>query len=237
MIPPPRAILFDLDETLLSFGRRPLILAEVAEAFAAALAPLAPLDLAEALEARFQAFWADPERHRVWRFKLAAARLKIVSEAFEALRPRAPGLTPQMAHAFAERFHAYREDQARFFPGALEAVDELKRRGVKLALVTNGAADVQRAKIERFDLAHRFDHIQIEGEAGFGKPEARAYLHAMAALGVQAHETWMVGDNLEWEVAAPQRLGIHAIWHDHLRPACRRTVPSGPTGSSAPSAN
>ena len=29
-----------------------------------------------------------------------------------------------------------------------------------------------------------------------------------------AHETWMVGDNLEWEVAAPQRLGIHAIWFD-----------------------
>jgi putative hydrolase of the HAD superfamily len=24
----------------------------------------------------------------------------------------------------------------------------------------------------------------------------------------------MVGDNLEWEVAAPQRLGIYAIWHD-----------------------
>lgn len=26
----------------------------------------------------------------------------------------------------------------------------------------------------------------------------------------------MVGDNLEWEVAAPQRLGIYSIWHDHL---------------------
>ena len=24
----------------------------------------------------------------------------------------------------------------------------------------------------------------------------------------------MVGDNLEWEVVAPQRLGIHAIWYD-----------------------
>jgi putative hydrolase of the HAD superfamily len=24
----------------------------------------------------------------------------------------------------------------------------------------------------------------------------------------------MVGDNLEWEIVAPQRLGIHAIWHD-----------------------
>ena len=33
-------------------------------------------------------------------------------------------------------------------------------------------------------------------------------------LGVGPHETWMVGDNLEWEIVAPQRLGIYAIWHD-----------------------
>nr|QQZ52071.1 HAD family hydrolase [Phenylobacterium glaciei] len=79
--------------------------------------------------------------------------------------------------------------------------------------------------------------MQIEGEAGFGKPEEQAYLHAMAALGVKPHETWMVGDNLEWEVAGPQRLGIYAIWHDHLGSACPRTAPSGPTASSSPSAN
>jgi putative hydrolase of the HAD superfamily len=24
------------------------------------------------------------------------------------------------------------------------------------------------------------------------------------------------GANLEWEVAAPQRLGIYGTWHDHL---------------------
>ncbi len=82
--------------------------------------------------------------------------------------------------------------------------------------MTNGAAEIQRGKIARFDLAHRFDHIQIEGEHGFGKPDERAYRHAMQALGVTAPETWMVGDHLEWEVAAPQRLGIFAIWHDAL---------------------
>ena len=36
----------------------------------------------------------------------------------------------------------------------------------------------------------------------------------MEALGVTAPETWMIGDNLEWEVVAPQRLGIYAIWID-----------------------
>jgi putative hydrolase of the HAD superfamily len=100
------------------------------------------------------------------------------------------------------------------FPGARETLDSLRALCVRLALVTNGAAEVQRGKLTRFALERHFDHIQIEGEHGFGKPEERAYTHAMTALGVAAHETWMVGDNLEWEVVAPQRLGIHAIWYD-----------------------
>jgi putative hydrolase of the HAD superfamily len=29
----------------------------------------------------------------------------------------------------------------------------------------------------------------------------------MQALGVTAPETWMIGDNLEWEIEVPQRLG------------------------------
>ena len=69
-------------------------------------------------------------------------------------------------------------------------------------------------KINKFDLENHFDHIQIEGEAGIGKPELEAYKKALTALEVKASETWMVGDNLEWEVIAPQKLGIFAIWRD-----------------------
>ena len=123
-------------------------------------------------------------------------------------------LPQDLAMRLADRFTAYREEQMFVFPGAHEAIDALKMLGVKLALVTNGAAGTQRAKVERFALTHRFDHIQIEGEHGFGKPDERAYLHAMSALGVEARDTWMIGDNLEWEVEAPQRLGIYAIWMD-----------------------
>jgi putative hydrolase of the HAD superfamily len=100
------------------------------------------------------------------------------------------------------------------FPCAHETLDRLKELGVRLALVTNGAAVPQRKKVVRFALEHRFDHIQIEGEHAFGKPEDEAYHHALKSLGVGADEAWMVGDNLEWEVVAPQRLGIYAIWYD-----------------------
>jgi len=212
----PRAILFDLDETILSFGRRTDLLLELAGQFAERFAPVTPLESAQVVEAAFVAYWADPARHKVGRLRLAEAREEIVEQAFASLRPRAAGLTPDFARAFGRRFHTYREEQAKCFPGAVETVEALKNLGVRLALVTNGTSEMQRQKIVRFDLARLFEHVQIEGEAGFGKPEPQAYLHALQNLGVAARDTWMVGDNLEWEVAAPQRLGIYAIWHDHL---------------------
>ena len=43
----------------------------------------------------------------------------------------------------------------------------------------------------------------------------------MAALNSSPVYTWCVGDNLEWEVAAPQELGIYSVWVD-------------PTGAGAP---
>ena len=36
----------------------------------------------------------------------------------------------------------------------------------------------------------------------------------MAALNSSPADTWCVGDNLEWEVAAPQELGIYSVWVD-----------------------
>jgi putative hydrolase of the HAD superfamily len=54
----------------------------------------------------------------------------------------------------------------------------------------------------------------IEGEVGFGKPDERVYRLALETLDVGPKDAWMVGDNLEWDVAQPQRLGIFAIWID-----------------------
>ena len=210
----PRAMLIDMDETILSaYGRPDIAWNNVAREFAEEFAPLSPQQVAAAILDSARKFWATAETE--WRLKLDEARHVVVRGGFAALAAAGhPALSTDLATRLADRFTAYREDEMFVFPGAHDAIDALKAHGVKLALVTNGAAGPQRAKVERFALTHRFDHIQIEGEHGFGKPEERAYLHAMQALGVTAAETWMVGDNLEWEVEAPQRLGIYAIWID-----------------------
>ena len=99
-------------------------------------------------------------------------------------------------------------------PDAIETVRWLRESGRRLALLTNGAAAAQRRKIARFEIADLFDAILVEGELGFGKPDQRVYQRALNALGVKPAETWMVGDNLDFDVAAPQRLGLSGVWID-----------------------
>ncbi|MCP3459903.1 MULTISPECIES: HAD family hydrolase [unclassified Bradyrhizobium] len=214
MKPLPRAMLIDMDDTILSaYGRPEIAWNTIATEFAAELAPLPPEQVAAAVLTFARNFWANAEA--AWRLKLGEARRLTVKGGFAALAASGHRALPDdLAIRLADRFTTYREEEMFVFPGAHEAIDRLKALGVKLALVTNGAADMQRAKVERFELTHRFDHIQIEGEHGFGKPEERAYLHAMDTLGVSAGDTWMIGDNLEWEVVTPQRLGIYAVWMD-----------------------
>ena len=210
----PRAMLIDMDDTILSaYGRPEIAWNNVAAEFAGEFGSTSSQQVAAAVVESGRKFWANAAAE--WRLKLEEARHVVVKGGFDALVAKGHAPLPlDLATRLANRFHAYREEEMFVFPGAHDAIDAFKERGIKLALITNGAADTQRAKIERFALAHRFDHIQIEGEHGFGKPEERAYLHAMEALGVTAAETWMIGDNLEWEVVAPQRLGIYAIWID-----------------------
>jgi putative hydrolase of the HAD superfamily len=207
-------MLIDMDDTILSaYGRPEAAWNNVVAEFAGEFAPLSSQIVAAAVVDSGRSFWSTAEA--AWRLKLTEARHEVVRGGFAALAAAGhPPLPMDLAIRLADRFSAYREEEMFIFPGAHDAIDALKTLGVKLALVTNGAAGPQRAKVERFALTHRFDHIQIEGEHGFGKPDERAYLHAMQALGVTAPETWMIGDNLEWEVEAPQRLGIYAIWID-----------------------
>jgi putative hydrolase of the HAD superfamily len=219
---PPAAILFDLDDTLLSSYRNPRAAwdAIVGEQ-GLDLDPLTSRLLGARIAAHTGAYLSDPDRRRGWRLQPQPARRAVVRAAFAELGLDDIGV----ADLIADRYDAYRHERMHLLPDAHRVLDVLRRRGVRLALVTNGSARVQREKIARFGLTGRFDHFQIEGEAGYGKPDHRAYGDALRALAVSPDAAWMVGDDLEWDVAAPQQLGLSGIWHD----VDRSGIPAGAT--------
>ena len=120
-----------------------------------------------------------------------------------------------IAQRIGDDYDRQRLESVHPFPGAIEALETLRNSPVRLGMITNGNSVSQREKIDRFDLERFFDYILVEEEFGVGKPDKRVYLHALEEAPTPSlTEAWIVGDNLEWEVSAPQRLGITAIWHD-----------------------
>ena len=210
----PTAILFDLDDTLISAHLHPR------KAWTKALQTVGGLpgdptaeEAAVAIHTSAKWYWSDAERHRIGRLDILTARKTILTRAFTEIGwAQDDDFIDRLGRHFTEQ----RTNDTKLFPDAVETLDGLAQRGVRLGLITNGNAIEQRAKVDRFELARHFHHIQIEGEVGFGKPEEQAYAHALEKLGTSVEETWIIGDNLDWEVIVPQRLGFYAIWRDPI---------------------
>jgi putative hydrolase of the HAD superfamily len=206
----PRVLMLDMDDTILASGSADECWLGVCNSFGHRLGERKPQELLSAIQEYRTWYWSDPDRHRAGRLDLRAAQRNIVAEGLRRLGIDDPSLATDIARAYSD----LREEAITPFPGALDALRELKKRGVTLALITNGNAELQRSKIVKHGLATFFDYILIEGELGFGKPDERVFRHALDLLQARPDEVWMVGDNLEWDVVAPQKLGIFSIWLD-----------------------
>ncbi|KKC36663.1 hypothetical protein WH87_13570 [Devosia epidermidihirudinis] len=206
----PAAVLFDLDDTLISAYRNPgAAWRGIAAEFADELKPHGVETVAAAIIAHARARFADAAYRRLWRLDPVPTRRGVVIDALQAANVPLSGA---LAHRIADRYESYRHERMALLPGAVDTLTALRERDVPMALVTNGSARVQRDKIERFGLAEWFGHIQIEGEAGYGKPDTRAYLVALESLGVGTIGSWMVGDDYDYDVVAPKELGLSTIW-------------------------
>ena len=95
-----------------------------------------------------------------------------------------------------------------------EAVVRDLARDHRLALVTNGAPDVQREKLSHTSLAAWFAVSIISGEIGIGKPDPRIFEAALTELGVAPQNAVMVGDSPTRDVAGAHAAGLRVIWID-----------------------
>ncbi len=210
---PPKGLIFDLDDTLIQTSTASFnTWNTLHKAFAEELdVPVS--DLKNALDAARKSLFGDAASHHIWRHRMAESPAEILRRAADALSVVLPASTPDR---FASQYVRYFFKNLYLFSDALDVLGTLKAAGMRLGMITNGEAGWQRRKLAQFSLEQHFDVILIEGEFGVGKPDPSTYQHVLDALSLPAHEVAMIGDRLDWDVLAPQSLGIAGIWYNYL---------------------
>ncbi len=116
----------------------------------------------------------------------------------------------ELYKAMLAHYGAHYADHTRPYPGAVEALDELHRRGVKLAVVTNKFEQFACGVLETLGLADRFDCI-IGGDTlgkGRAKPAPDMIWHARDVCG--GGRIAFVGDST-YDVKAGRAAGVPLV--------------------------
>ena len=182
---PYRAVLFDLDGTLL----------DSAELIMTAFEDTVRANLHHTIDrAEIQGMWSRPIRER-----------------FHAL---APDRDEMLAQDYLRRYLGLHERYARLFPGVPEVLEALRRRGYAMGIVTSKRRATTDAAVRGFALDRWCTVIVTDEDVARHKPDPEPVLAAASRLGIPASRALMVGDS-PLDVAAGHRAGAGtaaALW-------------------------
>lgn len=208
---PVRAVLFDLDDTLVDHSHATLMATRAAVALERALA-----------DASFDAVVAQSQI-LLERFhpQAVAGHLTFEQARVERYREllRTFGCGCERAEELAAvHLRAYREAE-RAVPGVKALLDHLRARGITLAIVSNNTRAEQEAKLRRRDLFDHFAEIIVSGDHKVSKPDPRLFTIALDKLGVAAKSCVHVGDSWDIDVCGAVAAGIRPVWLNRFKRA------------------
>ena len=95
--------------------------------------------------------------------------------------------------------------------GALEVLRSLKKKGIKIAIVSDLTTNIQLRKLEKLKISRYVDVLVTSEEAGSEKPHAIMFLLALNKLNVSPHKAIMVGDNTIADVEGANFVGLYTV--------------------------
>jgi putative hydrolase of the HAD superfamily len=215
-----RAVLLDLDETLIPEDE------PLAAAYLAVVRALhgdgAGAEEVGALRAGLRARWQRDAPCPDYRSRVnVSASDGLIAEftgddpALAAIRGYLPRFRAEaLAEPLLALWQRTRVAVQTSYPHAAAVLARL-RRHVRLALVTNGASDLQRRKLALSGLEAHFDVVVASCDIGIGKPDPAIFAVALDALGVQPSEAVMVGNDRDRDIAGADAAGVRGLWIQH----------------------
>ncbi|MBN9981844.1 HAD family hydrolase [Rhizobium laguerreae] len=189
-----RAVLFDLDETLIDKT--------------AAVLTFLPLQYQRF---RLGEHGVEEQRYIAEFLQLEKAGLVRKRDLYPRLTETF-GLPGDLAAALFHDFETVYPGMAVPMSGAKQTISTLKQYGVLIGVVSNGEANVQRPKIAAAGLNEVLDLVVISGDIGLRKPAREIFELAAGRLDLPVDNCLFVGDNPEADILGADNAGMHAVY-------------------------
>lgn len=107
------------------------------------------------------------------------------------------------------------------FDGLVEMVAQLTADGRRLGIITNGTFPFQLHNFRALGVAEHFDAVLVSEQEGMRKPDPEIFQRALSRLGVTAAEAVFVGDNPEADIRGAQSVGMATVYRpNRFWPEC-----------------
>ncbi len=134
-------------------------------------------------------------------------------------------LTAEDCRRMALTFRALSLRRLGLYPGAAEVLDELRRRGKQVVLLSNAQRCFTEPELRSLGLYDRFDHVLLSSDVGVKKPSP-AFFGLAAGLGCRAEDSLMVGNDPVCDCAGAAAVGMDSAFiHTAQSPKGRAIFP------------
>jgi len=191
-----RAVIFDLDNTLIDFMRmKDEAVRAAADAMVDAGLDMSRVEIVEGIE-------------EVYREK--GIEYQKVFDDF--LERKTGGINWKILASGVLAYRRSREAHLVLYPHAHETLVKLAKKGIRLAVVTDAPRREAWLRLVKLGLHHLFDVVVTFEDTGKLKPDSAPFMRALDLLAVEAGETLMVGDWIERDMVGAGKLGIRTAF-------------------------
>lgn len=106
----------------------------------------------------------------------------------------------------------FMSQQTELFPGTIELLLDLRQRGYKVHIITNGFKEVQNDKLVNTGLEKLVDDVYISEVIQKPKPAREIFEYAIKSSNAKKSESLMIGDSWESDIVGAKKFGIDQVY-------------------------
>ncbi|MHC5718868.1 MAG: HAD family hydrolase [Nostoc sp.] len=201
-----KAIIFDLDNTLLNFE-----ICERQAILGALEACTISLDLNGISENVFlQAF--ETYNSKYWRQRETFSPNELIEMSYRSTLAQLDIQTDKVRNLGESYWHIFNHF-AVMEPDVNEVLTVLARN-YRLAVITNGFVSAQLPRMQAAGIEHFFEAVVVSETIGFAKPSPEIFHHALSRLNLTPAEVLYVGDSLTHDYTGATQVNIDFCYYN-----------------------